>query len=127
MLGSSESQTGHSIWLGINTPCPISPDNAKIGIEWNKGSKYWRSMTYGEDTMVGSKIATRGTALEIYRNQQLTKALSMGVSYVRIKYDYTGSNGFFGDYGTPLDINSANAANAVKEAQDIKAYIKYTF
>jgi len=129
MLGSTESQTGHSIWLGANAPCPIFPDDAKIGIEWNKGSKYWRPMTYGEDTMAGSKIATRGQAFEIYRTQQLTKALSFGLSYVYIDYDYMGSNAFFGAEGTPHKIGStaANQQNAVESAQDIKAYMRYRF
>jgi len=134
MLGSTESKTGHSIWIGANAPCPISPDNAKIGIEWNKGSKYWRSMTYGEDTMTGSKIAARGQAFEIYRTQQLTKALSFGLSYVYIDYDYTGSNSFFGAEGTPVSMADAKAAVAagtgadvVESAQDIKAYMRYRF
>lgn len=127
MLGSGKSERGHSIWIGANAPCPISPDTAKIGIEWNKGSKFWRSMTYAEDTMAGSKIATRGQAWEIYRTQKLTKALSFGLSYVRMDYDYTGSNGFFGDFGTPIDSNSAAAANAVKSAQNASAYLKYKF
>ncbi|KAB7886560.1 DUF3373 family protein [Poseidonibacter ostreae] len=127
MLGSSKSERGHSIWIGANAPCPISPDNAKIGIEWNKGSKYWRSMTYAEDTMAGSKIATRGQAWEIYRNQKLTKALSFGLSYVHMDYDYTGSNGFFGDLGAPIDSDSVAAASAVKSAQNASAYLKYKF
>ena len=84
-------------------------------------------MTYGEDTMAGSKIAARGTAWEIYRHQQLTKALSFGMSYLYIDYDYTGSNGFFGDFGNPIDTNSTAASNAVKSAQDIKAYMRYKF
>ena len=129
MLGSTDSETGTSVWLGVNAPCPITPDSAKIGVEWNKGSKYWRSMTYGEDTFAGSKIATRGQAWEIYRNQNITKALSFGVSYVLMKYDYTGSNSFFGDDGTPYDIDSAQAKQmgAVEEARDIRAYMRYKF
>ncbi len=129
MLGSTESETGTSVWLGVNAPCPLTPDSAKIGVEWNKGSKYWRSMTYGEDTYAGSKIATRGQAWEIYRNQQITKALSFGVSYVIMKYDYTGSNSFFGADGTPYDIDSAQAKamGAVEEARDIRAYMRYKF
>ncbi len=129
MLGSTESQTGHSIWVGVNAPCPISPSDSRIGVEWNKGSKYWRSMTYGEDSYAGSKIAARGTAWEIYRNQKINNALSWGLSYTNIKYDYTGSNSFFGADGTPYDINSvaAQQQDAVKEAQDIRAYVRYTF
>jgi hypothetical protein len=121
MLGSGESETGHSIWLGINAPCPISPNDSRIGIEWNKGSKYWRSMTYGEDTFAGSKIATRGTAWEIYRNQKINNALSWGMSYTHMDYDYAGSNSFFGYEGNP------DNPMYVTEATDIKAYVRYTF
>ncbi len=84
-------------------------------------------MTYGEDTMAGSKIAARGQAWEVYRHQQLTKALSFTMSYLYIDYDYTGSNGFFGDFGNPSSTSSAQAANAVSEAQDVKAYMRYKF
>ncbi|PUE63477.1 DUF3373 family protein [Arcobacter caeni] len=121
MLGSPDSETGTSVWLGVNAPCPILPDSAKIGLEWNKGSKYWRSMTYGEDTYAGSKIATRGQAWEVYRTQKLTNALSWGVSYVYMDYDYAGSNSFFGADGNP------DATLNVVSAQDIKTYIRYRF
>ncbi|MFY4806074.1 DUF3373 family protein [Aliarcobacter butzleri] len=129
MLGSPDSQTGYSVWLGVNAPCPILPDSAKIGFEWNKGSKYWRSMTYGEDTYAGSKIAARGQAFEVYRTQKLTEALSFGISYVYIDYDYTGSNSFFGADGEPMSMSDAqaNGQNPVKEAQDIRAYMRYKF
>lgn len=129
MLGSTDSETGYSVWLGVNAPCPILPDDAKIGFEWNMGSKYWRSMTYGEDTYAGSKIAARGQAFEVYRTQKLTKALSFGISYVYIDYDYTGSNSFFGADGAAMSISDAKAMgqNPVTEAQDIRAYLRYRF
>ena len=126
MLGSADSEIGTSVWLGVNAPCPILPDSAKIGFEWNKGSKYWRSMTYGEDTYAGSKIATRGQAWEVYRTQKLTNALSFGVSYVLMQYDYTGSNSFFGAEGTPVAIANAGPS-AVESAQDVRAYMRYRF
>jgi hypothetical protein len=46
-----------------------------------------------------------------------------------MKYDYTGSNSFFGADGKPYDINSAEARqmNAVEEARDIRAYMRYKF
>ncbi len=129
MLGSPDSETGHSFWIGVNAPCPISPDDSRIGVEWNKGSKYWRSMTYAEDSFAGSKIAARGTAWEVYRNQKINNALSWGISYTKIDYDYTGSNSFFGYDGKPYDINSAQAIalGAVSEAQDVRAYVRYKF
>ena len=129
MLGSTESETGHSFWVGVNAPCPISPDDSRIGVEWNKGSKYWRSMTYAEDNFSGSKIAARGTAWEVYRNQKINNALSWGLSYTYIKYDYTGSNSFFGADGTPYTMAQAMAGgqNPVEKAQDIRAYVRYQF
>ena len=29
MLGTTDSQTGYSVWLGVNTACPILPDSAR--------------------------------------------------------------------------------------------------
>ena len=133
MLGSPDSKTGSSTWIGLNMPDPFT-DDGRIGIEWNKGSKYWRSVTYGEDTMIGSKIATRGTAWEIYYNKPLTKALHLNARYTRIDYDYTGSNSFFGDDGAPISMSDAKAAAAagtgadvVKEASDLRVSVSYRF
>ncbi len=121
MLGSNSSETGHSYWIGLNMPDGFT-DDGRIGIEWNRGSKYWRSMTYSEDTAIGSKIAARGTAWEIYYNKGLTKALSTSLRFTKINYDHSGSNGFFGDYGNP-----ESSTPYVEEAQNITGYIKYIF
>ncbi|WP_419770780.1 MAG: DUF3373 family protein [Candidatus Marinarcus sp.] len=126
MLGSTDKERGHSYWVGINVPDGFT-DDGRFGLEWNKGSKYWRSFTYGEDSMIGSKLAARGTAIEAYYNKNLTSALSASVRFTKIDYDYTGSNGFFGDFGAPMDTSSAAAGNAVKEAQNITGYIRYRF
>ncbi|HEO98096.1 MAG TPA: DUF3373 family protein [Epsilonproteobacteria bacterium] len=110
MLGSMDSETGTSYWLGAQLPVI---EDGKLGLEYNHGSEYWRPFTYAEDTMIGSKIAARGDALEAYFTYQLTDALSAQLRYTKIDYDYTGSNGFFGNYsGTPMKIDTvkANAA-----------------
>ncbi len=122
MLGSLTSQTGNSTWIGAQFPSPFTEDG-RVGIEWNKGSKYWRSMTYGEDTMIGSKIAARGTAIEAYYHQPLTKALSASIRYTKIDYDYKGSNGFFGANSAP----DALSGTDVTEAEDIRSYIRYRY
>ena len=128
MLGSSNSQTGNSYWVGLNFPCLLT-DDGRIGIEWNKGSKYWRSMTYGEDTMAGSKIAARGTAWEIYYDKPITESLKFNARYTQIKYDYTGSQAFFGADGTPMTMAQATSAgmDPVKEASDLRVSISYKF
>ncbi len=123
MLGETESKTGNSIWVGVNVPCPLTADG-RIGLEWNKGSKYWRSVTYGEDTMAGSKVAARGTAWEVYYNKPLTKALLASARFTKIEYDFAGSNAFFGYDGNP---NLGSMAPYVKEAQDIRLAVSYRF
>lgn len=129
MLGSDKAQTGTSWWLGVQMPAVFTADG-KIGLEYNQGSKWWRSFTYGEDTMVGSKMATRGKAYEAYYTQPLLgKTLTGQLRYTKINYDYTGSNAFFGDEGHPYDIDSVQAQmfGAVKTASNIMGYLRYRY
>ena len=135
MLGETTSKSGNSIWIGAQMPCLLTEDG-RFGVEYNKGSKYWRSMTYAEDTMIGSKIAARGTALEVYWLKPLTPSLSLNIRYTKIDYDYTGSNGFFGQAsGTPLKISDVKAglygddikSKVVESASDFRFYIRYRF
>ncbi len=123
MLGSLESQTGTSVYAGANWPCQLI-DDARVGIEYNHGSKYWRSFTYAEDTLAGSKLAVRGDAYELFFNKELIgKKLTAQVRYTYMDYKYTGSNAFFGDGGTPIPV----AGNDIDKAQDIRAYIRYRY
>lgn len=132
MLGSSDTETGYSYWIGTQMPSLISEDG-KWGVEFNHGSKYWRPITYAEDTMIGSKIAARGDAYEIYFTEPLVDdILTFQLRYTYIDYDYSGSNGFFGSTtGTPMSMSEAVGAGAgsmvVDKAQDIRAYIRYKF
>jgi hypothetical protein len=128
MLGSVDSESGYSYWIGTQMPCPLS-DDGRLGFEFNHGDKYWRSVTYAEDTLIGSKVATRGDALEAYWIKPLTKSLSMSLRYTHIDYDYTGSNGFFGGAGTPMKISDAKAMgmNPVEEAEDVRLMLRYKY
>ncbi|MDD3467608.1 MAG: DUF3373 family protein, partial [Campylobacterales bacterium] len=128
MLGSGDSKFGSSWWVGVQMPAVFTKEG-KIGIEYNQGSKYWRSVTYGEDTMIGSKLATRGKAWEGYYTQPLAKNLDMQLRYTHISYDYTGSNSFFGADGTPYTMDEAttNGQNPVKSSSDARAYIRYRY
>jgi len=133
-----EDKTGTSYWLGAQIP--VSYFGGKLGAEYNHGSQYWRPFTYGEDTMIGSKLATRGSAIEVYYTQPITKGLSAQIRWTKIDYDYTGSQGFFGAGGTPIKISDLKAgaaagdamsqamlANTIEKSQDIRAYIRYRF
>ncbi len=130
MLGSDDDEKGYSYWLGATFPAFTEGD--RFGIEFNHGSKYWRSFTYGEDTMIGSKIAARGDAYEAYYNLPIIgDSLYFQLRYTHIEYDYSGSNGFFGNSGAPMTIKQANAAGygsmVVESAQDLRAMIRYNY
>ncbi len=128
MLGSNDDKTGTSYWLGAQWPCLLT-DDAVVGVEYNHGSKYWRPFTYGEDTLVGSKLATRGDAFEVYWTKQLSKAFSIQARYTKIEYDYTGSQAFFGQGGTPMTMDEAKqfGLDPIADAQDIRVYLRYRF
>ncbi len=128
MLGSNDDKTGTSYWIGAQWPCLLTED-AVVGVEYNHGSKYWRPFTYGEDTLVGSKLATRGDAFEVYWTKHLTDAFSIQARYTNIQYDYTGSQGFFGQGGTPMSMKDAQAfgLDPIEKAQDIRIYARYRF
>jgi len=128
MLGSADSETGYSYWIGTQFPSLIS-DDGRWGAEFNHGSKYWRPITYGEDTLIGSKIAARGNAYELYFTEPLVDdILTFQLRYTYIDYDYSGSNGFFGTTsGTPMKISDTPSNMIVDKAQDIRAYIRYKF
>jgi hypothetical protein len=132
MLGSPDVQNGYSYWAGLNMPSLIS-DEGRFGLEFNHGSKYWRPITYGEDTLIGSKVAARGNAYEAYFTEPLVDdILSLQVRYTYIDYDYSGSNGFFGSQtGTPMAMQDAVTGGMggmiVDKAQDIRVYLRYRY
>lgn len=128
MLGATDSKNGTSVYVGANWPCQLLSD-ARAGIEYNHGSKYWRSFTYAEDTLAGSKLAARGDAYEVWLTKNLIgKTLTAQLRYTYIDYDYTGSQGFFGKAGAPYKITSLpNKQQAVDTAQDLRLYIRYRY
>jgi len=141
MLGSKDSKNGFSTWVGLQMPSFMSEDG-RWGLEYNQGSQYWRSITYAEDTNIGSKVATRGRAYEAYFTEPLIEdILSLQVRYTYIDYKYSGSNGFFGNTtGTAMSIEDIKAGAAagipqmvgmagqvVDKAQDIRVYLRYRY
>lgn len=134
MLGSKvgESVTGYSAWAGLQMPSFITEDG-RWGLEYNKGSKYWRSITYAEDTNIGSKLATRGDAYEVYFTEPLIEdVLSLQVRYTYLDYKYAGSNGFFGNTtGNSAYIDGLTPATGsgfvVDTAQDVRFYLRYRY
>jgi hypothetical protein len=119
MLGSTDNKIGCSVWVGADMP--IGEDGDRFGINVVHGSKYYRAMTYGEDTLAGSIAAVRGTAVDAYYNTTLTEHLTASLRATYFNYDNSGSEAFFGIGGDP-DQN-----DYVEKATDVRAYIRYNY
>ncbi|MDA7817068.1 DUF3373 domain-containing protein [Sulfurimonas sp.] len=127
MFGSPESETGTSYWVGLQIPSLLTEDG-RWGFEYNHGSRYWRAITYGEDTNIGSKIAARGDAYEAYFTEYLVDdILSMQLRYTYIDYKYTGSNGFFGSQTGSANLITSSMPGIVDTAEDIRFYLRYRY
>ena len=106
--GQLEEQDGYSIYAGALFPMPF---NARLGIEYNYGSKYWFNFTGAEDSLIGSKLATRGQVWESYYIQPIFRDnffLKLGGQYY--DYEYTGSGN---PLGKPVSISDATALDTL--------------
>jgi len=127
-----ESKTGYSLWTGVQIPSLLTEDG-RWGFEYNWGSQYWKSITYAEDTLIGSKVATRGSAYEAYFTEYLEDdVLSVQLRYTYIDYEYKGSNGFFGSTTGAADkISEIKLAiprsRVIDNSQDVRLYLRYKY
>ncbi|MEA3369725.1 MAG: DUF3373 family protein, partial [Campylobacterota bacterium] len=118
-LGSTDSESGSSIWVGAIIPDGIT-DSGKFGFEYNHGSEYWTPMTWAEDTAMGSKIAVRGDAYEAYWNFNLfgMKHLPSQVRYTYAQHDYTPNINCAG-WVAPQEVDIT--------AQDLRVAVSYRY
>ena len=92
------------------------PKDARFGIEYNLGSKYWFSFTGAEDSLIGSKAATRGQVYEGYYIQPIFSDnffFKLGARYY--DYKYTGSGN---PLGAPIAIDDAMALDSLNAIVD---------
>ena len=122
--GDLKDRHGYNIYTGAVFPMPY---DARLGIEYNWGSKYWFNFTGAEDSLVGSKLAVRGQVFEAYYLQPIFKNnffVSLGGRLY--DYQYTGSGNPLGKPVKISDVSSLDALNAVVD--DVwDAYISVTF
>lgn len=80
-------KTGHAFWTGARYDLK---EFGKIGVEYNRGSKYWFSMTSGSTNPL-NKLATRGDAYDIYYVKEVAKNTHVKVGYLTIDEKFSGS------------------------------------
>ncbi len=107
--GELEDHDGYSVYLGGRYA--IDSIGAKLGLEYNYGSKYWFNFTGAEDNLVASKLAARGHVFEPYWIQNLVGDnffLKAGAQF--FDYQYTGSGNPLGE---PVSIDDVTAMEAI--------------
>ena len=106
--GNLESHDGYMVYAGAIFPMPLE---ARLGFEYNYGSQYWFNFTGAEDSLLGSKLATRGQVYETYYIQPIVGHnffVTLGGQYY--DYDYTGSGNPLGE---PVKIDDLTSLDAL--------------
>lgn len=117
ILGSLENKTGYSFWAGFLFPDQIT-EGGRFGLEYNYGSKYWTPMTWAEDSLTGSKIATRGNVYEGYWNIPIVgKNLTAQLRYTYLDHQYRANSSYM------MDPDSQNLDNS----QELRAFVRYQY
>lgn len=126
----TSSHTGYAAYVGGRYDLPFG---LKVGLEYNRGSKYWLAFDPASDDMWTAKLGTRGNVYETYLIQELpllpissfrAKAF-FKLGYQYYDFSYTGSSNWV---GAPVQMSALTATpfNAqmfppVKSAHDIYA------
>jgi hypothetical protein len=120
MQGSKNTQSGYSFWTGFIMPDLVT-DDGQIGFEYNYGSKYWAPMTWAEDTDAGSKIATRGSAYEVYWNLPIVgRHLTAQLRYTYMDYKYKSN---IDEFWAKPDLEATDPTSA----QDLRISLRYRY
>lgn len=108
------TRTGYAIYVGLRTPIPWVC-GAKLGLEYNYGSKWWMPFHVGSDDPYMNKLSTRGHVAEIYWQQDIPvgeKLVKNGRALLRVGFQYY----WFNYYG------SANWLETPRKISDIKRW-----
>jgi hypothetical protein len=111
--GDLKERDGYSLYAGVAFPMPL---DARLGLEYNWGSKYWLNFSGAEDSLVGSKLAARGQVYEAYYHQPVYGPnffLTLGTQYY--DYAYTGSGN---PLGKPIKISEASSLDTLNAVVD---------
>ncbi|BBO78249.1 hypothetical protein DSCW_56660 [Desulfosarcina widdelii] len=122
--GELEDRDGYMIYLGAVFAMPW---DARFGLEYNYGSRYWFNFSGAEDSVVASKLAVRGHVYEGYWHQPIVNDnffATIGVRYY--DYEYTGSGSPMGE---PVKIDELSSLDAFNPVVDkvMDGYISLTF
>lgn len=108
---NTDQKDGNAYWIGARYTMPFEAmNNPKIGIEYNRSSKNWFSFTQGSNDLT-NKLATRGTATEVYYIQPINRYAHLRLGATMIDYEYTGT-GY--QIGEPMEVSNMGAGTIDK-------------
>ena len=113
-----KTRTGYAVYAGVRFPIP-QVCGAKLGLEYNYGSKWWMPFHIGSDDPYMNKLSTRGHVAEVYWQQDLpvgAKLVKNGRALLRVGFQYY----WFDYYG------SGNWLETPRKISDIKKWAKST-
>ncbi len=109
-----KTRTGYAVYAGVRIPIP-QINGAKLGLEYNYGSKWWMPFHIGSDDPYMNKLSTRGHVAEVYWQQDLPvgqKLTKNARALLRLGFQYY----WFDYYG------SANWLETPRDIDDIKKW-----
>jgi hypothetical protein len=107
--GELESHDGWSIFTGARYT--LADYGAKLGLEYNYGSKYWFNFTGAEDNLIGSKLSTRGHVVEPYYIQSISgDNFFFRVGAQLYWFNYSGSGNPLGE---PVDVDEVTGLDSI--------------
>jgi len=89
-----EEQTGKMVYAGARYS--FDNEKTKVGLEYNKGNKYWFNFSHGADDLVAPKTGTLGEVWEAYVTHRVNKRFILKLDYMHYAYDYSGSGWHLG-------------------------------
>ncbi len=98
-----KDRSGLAYYLGLRYELPWEVMNgAKIGLEYNHGSKYWWAPLKGEEDPL-NKLSTKGEAWEVYYLQPFMKNAMFRLGITDIQNDYLTNDGRPSGYPSEID------------------------
>ncbi|MEJ5165447.1 MAG: DUF3373 family protein [Thermoanaerobaculia bacterium] len=89
-----KERSGYAIYGGLRYS--LKEDKTMVGLEYNRGSKYWFNFALGADDVVAPKLSARGDVFEFYLLHKFYKNVLLKLDWMRYDYKYSGSGWHIG-------------------------------
>ncbi len=82
-----QPHTGYMVYAGARVK--MLDGRTKLGVEFNRGSRYWMNFAPSEDDVIAPKTSVRGKVVEAYLTHRIAPRFIAKVDVTRDWYDYS--------------------------------------